>query len=847
MLPRAKARRAGVATMLAALRGGRSVPSLAALLAWAGCACALAPARAATAQALPAEVPSPAQHLGHALAADSTLPDWAAVSSYFLRLDQASERVQTSVVGRSTEGRDFLLCAVSSAANLARADQLRAHAARLADPRGAGPAELDLALEEGLPILMISSAMHSNETAAPQFAMRLAHELATSDEEPFVSARENTLVLILPCTNPDGLDIVSDWVDRTTGTPFEASGMTELYQRYAGHDNNRDWFMLALEETRIVSRLLYKEWFPTVYWDVHQQGQSAERMFVPPFRDPLNPNLDPAIITGIGLLGSRALHDMTKAGFTGVATGVTFDMWWNGGNRNVPVRHNIVGLLTEAASVEMAAPVFVPPQRLRAPGELAHYAASNRFPAPWPGGWWRLSDIVEYEMAFARSVLASLAREPRSWLENALGAAQRAVERGAQGTPRAWVVDLERSDAGAVARLARALDACGVELQQASTAIEADGRSYAAGSIVILRDQPYGQHVKDLFEIQRYPEGEPPYDVAGWTLPLLLGVERAECSELPRGTWRPSDPAQIEAALRPLDPSALDPRDTRSWTRVFQALQAGESADWDGERFQLRSAGGHFARAPRVGLYAPWTASMDEGWTRWVLEYVGVPYASVRNERVRAGALRADFDVLLLPDVSPATLQRGRASGSVFENVTRGLSPEGSLALEAFVREGGVLVAWEGAAEWLIDLFGVPLVDVARGKEAGAFACPGSVLRLVREGAVLKEHGLGLPPSLPVFFSGGRAWREAKGDEIKPSALGVEVLTRMRYAPRETLLSGWIKEPERIAGQAAWVTVKVGEGKLHLFGFSPVYRSWSQAAFQLLLRALLLDLRLERS
>ncbi len=788
---------------------------------------------------------TPEQHLGRPLAADGTLPNWSQVSSYFLRLDAESARVETRVVGRSTQGRDFLLTAVASEANLARLDSLRAHTALLADPRGAQPAAIEKALAEGLPVLMISSAMHSNETAAPQFAMRLAFELATSDKEPFVSAREKALVLILPCTNPDGLDLIADWVARTSSTPYEGSGLPELYQRYAGHDNNRDWFMLSLEETRIVTRLLYRDWHPTVYWDVHQQGQSAERMFVPPFRDPLNPNLDPAIITGIGVLGSRALHDMTAEGYTGVATGVTFDMWWNGGNRNVPVRHNIVGLLTDAASVELAAPVFLAPARLRPPGELEHYAPSNRFPAPWPGGWWRLADIVDYEMAFARSILRSLTAEPRTWLENSLAAAERAIEKGATGTPKAWILSCEGSDLGALGRLAVALDACGVELKRAETEIQSDGRSYPAGSLVILGNQPYGAHVKDLFEIQRYPEGAPPYDVAGWSLPLLLGVERSECTNLPSGEFSPVAAADFVAGLPVPSPAALDPRDTRAWTQVFQALSNGTRVGWTGQKFAIPGGDQAFARAPRVGLYAPWTTSMDEGWTRWVFEHVGLAYTTVHNERLRAGGLLQDFDVLVLPDVGAATLDKGRSPGSVFAEYTQGLAPEGALAIEAFVRDGGVLVAFEGSADWVIDLFALPWIDVTRGKEAGEFACPGSVLRVVREDVSADPSAKDLPPSVPIFFARGRAWREAKAEEKKPAAFALKSQVRMRYAPTRTLLSGWIKEPEKIGGKAAWLSVEVGQGRVHLFGFSPVYRSWSQASFQLLLRAMLLDLKLE--
>jgi hypothetical protein len=811
-----------------------------------GCASAAPQAAAARAE----RVTSPQSHLGRPVGADFQLADWKEVSSYFETLDRESARVIVERVGETTEGRPFLLAVASSEANLARLDEIRAHARLVADPRGASPEQKERALAQGRPILMISSAMHSTETAAPQFAMELAYLLATSDEEPYRSARERLVVLILPCTNPDGLDHVVQWYRETLGTPHESTGLTRLYQLYAGHDNNRDWFMLALQETRLVTELLYSKWFPTVYWDVHQQGSGEERMFVPPFRDPLNPNLDPAILAGINLLGTRALYDLTAEGKSGVGTGVSYDMWWNGGNRNVPVRHNIVGLLTEAASVNVASPIFLEPDRLRGPSGLGAYAPSNQFPMPWPGGWWRLRDIIDYELGFARSLLRSLSAEPRIFLASALAAAERAVEKGRTGAPRGWVIPSTRQDIGAVRRLADSLLLAGVELHLAEAEFEADGRRWPAGSIVIRREQPYGQHVKDLFEVQRYPGDKPPYDVAGWTLPLLMGVARAEIvADFAPRLRRAASPDEAVAAfaLEREEPGSLQPSQSDDWRVLFAALRRGEGHSWSDvsgtfEPLPLERA--NLKALPRVGLYSPWSGSMDEGWMRWVFDHWQLPYTSVRNETLRAGRLDEILDVLVLPDVSAGQLDRGRAPGSVPEIYAGGLDPEGAVAVEAFVRRGGTLVAIEGSAAWAVDLFELPLVDVTRGEAAKVFSCPGSVLR-----GVPVEHALtaGLPENLALFFSGSRAWKETprkkekdEGGEPKDERK-LEVL--LRYAPTRLLLSGWIQSPETIENQAAWLRAEHGKGTVHLFGFSPQFRGWSQGTFQLVFRAALLEHR----
>ncbi len=805
-----------------------------------------------TSSALAQTPPSPDEHLGRKLACDFQLADWKEVSSYYGKLEATTGRVKIENAGKTTDGRDMLLAIVSSEANLQRLDAIKADSARLADPRGLSPADREAILARGKVVAMISPAMHSTETAAPQMAMQLTYLLATSNDEPWRSVRENCVVLVLPCTNPDGLDDVVAWYRKTVGTPYEASGMTKLYQRYTGHDNNRDWFMVSQKETRAISRLLYSEWHPQVYWDVHQQGSKAERIFIPPFRDPLNPNLDAGIITGLDALCSRALHDMTRDGLSGVATGITFDMWWNGGNRTVPVRHNMIGILTEAASVEIASPIFLRFSDLRPPGDLKNYAPSNRFPDPWPGGWWRLSDIVRYELGFGKSLLTSLAREPSYWLRNQVESADRAIARGREGAPRAWIVPLEEEanrDRGAVERLVDALLVTGVEVGVAGADFVADGRTWKKGSLVVRRDQPYGDYVADLFGIQRFPPGDTPYDVAGWTLPLLLGVNRVEVehglpNELPVTLLK--NAADAVSNLPARAGGMPDLCDSSVWQQVFASLK-------DGKPVTVRPTGFDFSgtpptsqelsstrlsRLPRIGIYDTWGSSMDEGWLRFVLDQFHVPYVTVKNEMIRAGNLASFLDVLVIPSIGAREIEQGRAEGSIYEEFTGGLDPEGDIAIKEFVESGNTLIALDASAKYAIDLFKLPISDATRGEKAKDFKCPGSVLRIEPNfdlGAdALESLTNGLPPSMACFFDGSTAFEfDAKGAS--------NLKTLASYAATDLLLSGYIAMPEAIAGKAAWLRVKAGKGRVHLFGFRPHFRSWTQQTFQLLFRALLID------
>jgi hypothetical protein len=842
-----------------------------------------------------ADVTSPEQHLGRPVGADFTLADWAEVGGYYRKLADQSPRVRVSSEGKTTEGRDFLLAVISSEENLRNLDQIKAHARTLADPRGKSAEQKEQALRDGKVIVAITPAMHATEVAATQMGMELAYKLATSEEEPWRSARQHVVVVMPPTLNPDGLDHVAEWYRKTVRTPHEGAALPKLYQYYTGHDNNRDWFMLTQAETRIMSRLAFKEWLPQVYWDVHQQGAVGERIVLPPYRDPLNPNLDPGIVAAINLVGTRAVLDMTGERLTGVATGGNYDMWWHGGNRGVPVRHNMVGILTEAASANLASPVFHERADLRLP-QSRPYQPSNTFITPWPGGWWRVRDIIDYELAFARSLLGQINREPRLWRANTLAAAERAVAAGRSDGVRGWVIPASNRDPSAVRRLVDALLGSGVEVHTSGAAVSADGRAYPAGSIVIRRDQPFAAHVKDLFDVQRYPPGEAPYDVAGWSLPLLMGVQRVEVMQSV-DDWKLTRVESGEAAVAGFDYVAAARRDAAAfdaggraffaadsgnWTEAARLLKEGRTGTFTGGRWLFPPppatspttssvpttssaptpstapstgqttaripADSHFwnpsngiklSRLPRIGVYAPWTGSMDEGWLRWVFDTWQIPYVSVRNEALRAGRLTDFLDVLVIADASPASLERGRPAGSVPDALAGGLAPEGSVAVEEFVRAGGTLVTFKSASKWAIDLLQVPLADVTVGDEAKGFACPGSVLRGV---PVPNALTAGLPESVPLFFSSAAGWREKRPAATQPAGpRATNVQPLLRYAPTQLLLSGYIAKPEVLEGQAAWVRAEYGRGRVHLFGFQPHYRGWSQATFPLIFRAALLE------
>src|SRR5712671_4549198 len=375
---------------------------------------------------------SPAASLGFEPGADSMLADWKQVSSYMNGLALRSPYVHVDTLGRTTEGRPFVLLAITSPANQARLAAIKRGQQLLADPRLLTEATLAELRATQPAVILISNNIHSTEIGSSQVGMTLAYRLAT--DPALTRLLDSLVVLMIPSMNPDGLDTVVSWYRRYKGTPYEAGPLPWLYHKYVGHDNNRDWFMLTQVETRLVTRMLYKEWFPEIVYDVHQMGANGVRLFVPPFQDPVNPNLDPAIVAGINLVGAQMASALYDAGMTGIAHQQTYDLWWHGGFRSTPTRHNMIGILTEAASTRLGSPITLSFDSVRQPTRGVNY------PEPWPGGAWHLGDIVRYELITSQSLVRLAARDRVAVIDRFVGLGRREVEAGLAGNPFAYVL-----------------------------------------------------------------------------------------------------------------------------------------------------------------------------------------------------------------------------------------------------------------------------------------------------------------------------------------------------------------------------------------------------------------------
>jgi hypothetical protein len=739
-----------------------------------------------------AQVPTPESVLGFVPGTDRRLVEWPVLVDYFRRLADASDRVEFRILGRTTNGAPFVALVISSPDNLARLDQLRAINARLADPRTIeSDAERTRLLRDGRTIVLITSSIHSTEVGGHLTPVRLAHQLATSADPDVTRILDQVVLLLVPSLNPDGVTIVSRWYNRTLGTTAEGTSPPELYHPYTGHDNNRDWYAFTQVETRLTVDSLHNVWHPQIVHDIHQQGPWGSRLFLPPYLDPVEPNVDPLIVYGVNSLGTAMAWELSSQGKPGIVINATYDAW-------TPARayqhyHAGVRILSETASARLASPLDVAPDRLEGRRGFEADAASWNFPEPWEGGRWTLADIVDYQSAGALALLRHAAAHRDLWLRNFLTIGERAV-RGWPNWPYAYVVPRAGQPEPALRTMLGILQRGAVEVREARERFRVESRTFQPGDYVIVLRQPYAAFARTLLERQDYPDlrqfpggpPRPPYDVTAHTLPLLMGVQVVEVRDsLPLAL---SEPTAVPAPVY-----------------------------------------GYGAASGRaVGLYRAYAASMDEGWTRWVFDTWGVPHRPVVDSVVRRGNLNQQFDVIVMPSMSPREIDSGLPA-EYPAPYAGGIGQAGAASLAAFVRAGGTLVTLNEASRWAIAALSLPVEDAGRALSPQQFYAPGSIFEL----QLLSDHALsrGMPATTIAWYEGGPLLQVTDTSRAR-------VVGRYPADPEQVLLSGWILGAEHAAGRGALVEARVGRGRVILFGFRPQYRGQSLATFPLFFNAL---------
>ncbi len=778
-----------------------------------------------------AAIPTPESHFGHPMGVDRVLLDWDQVVSYFYALQKSSPSIHVEELGKTAEGRPFIAAFISSPENIKQLARYLDIQRRLADPRLTTPAQADQLIQQAKTVVLITCSIHATEVASTHTAVEFAYKLLTDQAPRFQTIRQNTITVLVPSQNPDGVDIVTRWYRKTLNTPYEGTGPPELWHKYTGHDNNRDWYIFSQPETRNTIQL-YNRVLPEIWYDVHQQGETASRIFVPPWLDPIEPNIDPIIVQEMNMIGSSVATDLTASGKPGVAIHAAYDFWTPA--RHYQAFHGGLRILTESASVKLATPVTLRFDQLDT--HPLGYNAQQRswnYIQPWQGGAWHLRDIVDYQLTAFESLLYNASIHRPDMVRNYYTIARHQV---ARNTPYAFVIPAQQRDPGATRRLLETLAFGKVEIQKA-----------ANGDHVIGMQQPYSGWAKALLERQDYPDlrmypgGPPqrPYDTTAETLPLLFGVDIKTVNEPIAGPLvKESFPFEAPA------PVAYSASDTDSWKTVAKLWKAGKPV-WRNQQtgdFADTDKGEGWKKLdqPRVALYKSANPAMDEGWTRWLLENFGFAYKNVSNADLQAGGLKQNFDVIIFPDQPPATITQGFKHGAMPDEYTGGLGDNGIASVKQFASTGGTVLCFNHSTAFCTGSLGASAANVLNSRIAAAggdqprdsdtsshgqndFYSPGSLLNVKLD--LSSPLTRGLPESIAIWSEQSPAFTTTQQAVATYPSAGI-------------LASGWLLGANLIANKAAIVDAKVGEGHIVLYGMRPQYRAQSYQSFKLFFNAL---------
>ncbi len=840
------------------------------------------------------QLPTPESFFGFQMGADRKLAHWDKLVEYYNLLGERSPRLNVVNMGPSTLGNPFLALFVSSPENLARLEELRQMNATLSDPRGVSAASLERAIANGRAVVVQSMGLHSSEVAASQMAAELTYDMVTRSDEEMLRILDNTIAIMIPCFNPDGEIMVTEWYNEWVGTEFEGAGLPNLYHHYIGHDNNRDAFMTNTVESQYGAQIMFREWIPQAYIDHHQMGAYGARLYVPPYAEPIRPEGDPLVWREMSWYGAHIAYKEEEAGKPGVVNAAIYSGWGHFGFHWITPFHNIAGMLTESASARLATPLYLHPDQLQGSRRgLPEYEAQTTFPNPWPGGWWRVRDIVEQQKISALAALDIAARNRTTVLRNAVLKAQRQTERGSAGKPAAFVIPAEQHDRLTMMKMVNKLLGQGIEVQQASGAFTHEGRVYGAGTYVVSMAQPKRGVIRWLLGRTFYPdntytrdrENNPirPYDMSTDNMSEFMGVRVDPVDEAVN--------TNLAVVMSPVEPAGqvsagrfgyvLDGRLNDSFKavnvlldggvrvrRVDRAVRSGlrpgdfvvganaaanvvaDAAQQTGVDFRALDTDVSGTSRPltrlRIGMYQRYYGgNMDEGWTRLLLEDFGFPYSTVMDAELKNGNLNRTYDVMILPadDVARMTGETDRGQGGVRPipgtgrdayppQYRSGFGQEGIDALEAFVNSGGTLLTFAEAGELAIAKFGLPVRNVVQDLPSTEFWSPGSTLWINIDNTNPLAYGMPAK-GLATFLARNQVY------EVIATPKNEQVERIATFVDRDIMQSGWLLGEDVIAKKAAMVSVRRGQGKVVLIGFRAQHRKQTHGTFKLVFNALL--------
>jgi len=883
-------------------------------------------------------ITTPKEAFGFNIGDDYHVANYSQLDAYWHKLASESDRMKLVDIGPTAENRRQYMAIISSPANIRNLGHYQQISQKLAHAEGLTDDEAHSLAHEGKAIVWIDGGLHANETVGSQQEIEEVYQMVSRNDPETLRFLEDTILLCV-LANPDGQELVANWYMRESDPAKRSlSNLPVLFQHYIGHDNNRDFYMSNMPETTNMNRQLFIEWFPQIVYNHHQTGPEGAVIFMPPFRDPFNYTFDPLIPLDVEAVGTAMHQRLVADGKGGSAqrSGANYSTWWNGGLRTICYFHNMIGLLTE---------IIGNPTPMEIPLVAGRQLPTGDLPLPIAPQTWHYRQSIDYEMSNNRAVLDYASRNRETLLHDSYVMGKHSIQNGSQDhwtitpqriealkaaaektgssgntrrgvptlkselyqsvlrdpkfrDPRGYILPSDQADFPTATKFANALLKTGVTVLKASQAFTVNGRSYPAGSIVVKTAQAFRPHVIDMFEPQDhpndflYPGGPPvpPYDSAGWTLALQMGVQFDRVLDGFDGPF-----VKVESLLDP--PAALvttvakpvgyllDHRQNDSFIVVNRLLKAGCAVYWlakpvtlDERKFgngaiwvpasaaartileaaakklgvaayaAKRPAGDAIQLKPiRIGLYDEYGGLMTAGWIRWLFEQYEFPFELVYPKALDAGNLRARFDVLVFSD--GAYRSRGSERATMLEsNPPRSeeipeqyrshlgkLTEETTIPqLQKLLAAGGSIVTI-GSSTGIAELLGVPLENhlTEMGKDGklhplgqDKYYVPGSLLKV----RINNNNPLayGMPEEADVFFENSPVFN------LRPEAAVTQTQPVAWFDNAKPLDSGWAWGQQYLKDGVAIAEASIGAGKVIILGPEVTFRGQPHGTFKLL-------------
>ncbi len=806
------------------------------------------------------KVTDPKTFFGHEIGADYQLPNYQALTKYWGILDKESDRMIVKSIGKTEEGRDQLMAIVSSPENIRKLEHYRQISEKLARAENLSEADAKKLAAEGKAVVWIDGGLHASETLCAQALMEMVYQMVSKDDEETKRILKDTIILFVHA-NPDGMDLLSDWYMQESDPKKRGFNVPRLYQKYIGHDNNRDFYAVTQKESKNMNRVMYREWYPQIMYNHHQTGPRGTVMFAPPFRDPFNHNIDPQVMAGIEQVGI-AMHNRfireNKPGVT-MRDGASYSTWWNGGLRTTAYFHNIIGILTE--TIGSPTPMRIPfvADRLEPKGNLIF---------PIQPQEWKFRQSVDYSVTANYAILDLASRYRKEWLFGIYQMGKRQIDAGSKDSwidypsrlanaktiedvrtpalrsPRGYIIPSNQPDFFTAEKFVTALVENGIVIHRAKAEFSVGGKTYPSGSLIVKCDQAFRPHILDMFEPQDHPNDIPapgappnaPYDNAGYTLAYQMAVKFDRILDGFDGPFEKIE--NWQETERKANPNGVSYETNFAYKTVFDWLKSGKKVFRNSTGFSQADSGPGSAevKMPRIALWDRYGGSMESGWTRWIFDQWGIPYTVVYAREFDAGALRDKYDVIVFVDGAiPASL-RDPAEPSregiptsywhMLGSVSKATVPQ----IKEFLEKGGSVVTI-GSSTSLGKHLGLPIENhlTEDGKPLGRekYYIPGSVLSVAVDNKL--PISAGMESRADVMFDNSPVFK-ITGEGVTPIAW---------FDSPSPLRSGWAWGAKYLDKGVAMAQAKVGQGTLYLFGPEIAFRGQSHGTFKLLFNALL--------